>query len=529
MNLSFDDRYLVPRRPVWARNMVATSQPLSAQAGLAMLYRGGNAVDAAIAAAVCQAVVEPTSTGVGGDAFAMVWANDGLEGLNASGRSPRRWTPERFAGLDTMPFRGWESVTVPGAVSAWIELWRKHARLPLKTLFEPAIEYARDGFVVLPSAAALWAREADLLAGQPGFADTFMPEGRAPQAGERFANPLLAQSLEMIADTEGAAFYSGELAQKIADFADRHGAVLDREDLAGHRAEWATPLSVRFRDVELHEMPPNGFGISALMALGMLEHTDIDRHDPDGAIAMHLQIEAMKLAFADAHEYIADADHIAIDPKSLIDPEYLRERARLISMDRAASPKPGTPKHGGTIYVTAADADGMMVSLIQSTFVGFGSGIVVPGTGIHLHNRGAAFTLEAGHANRVAGGKRPAHTIIPGFLTRDGQPHMSFGVVGGPMQPQAHIQLVLRTQLYGQNPQMALDAPRWLSMQDGHVAFEAQVSRDAIKSLEALGHIPVHQTPDNSWGFGGGQIVARWEGGYLGGSDFRKDGSVVGF
>lgn len=529
MQTAFDDRYLVPRRPVWAPNMVATSQPLSAQAGLRMLLKGGNAVDAAIAAAICQSVVEPTSTGVGGDAFAMVWNGAKLDGLNATGRAPKAWTPERFGDATAMPLRGWDSVTVPGAVSAWIALWRRYARLPLATLFEPAIDYARNGFVVLPSSAALWAREAALLADQPGFADTFLPGGRAPLAGEKFSNPALAHSLELIAETEGEAFYSGVLAEKIAAFAGKQGAALSADDLAAHRAEWAAPLSVRFRDVELHEMPPNGFGITALMALGILEHTEIDRLDPDGAEAMHLQIEALKLAFADAHHYIADADHIAIDPKSLLDPDYLRDRARLISPDRVALPRPGTPKHGGTVYVTAADADGMMVSLIQSTFVGFGSGIVVPETGIHLHNRGAAFSLSPGHPNRVGGGKRPAHTIIPGFLTRNGQPHMSFGVVGGPMQPQAHVQLVLRTQLFGQNPQMALDAPRWLSMDGGKVAFENALSRQAVAELERRGHIGVHQTPDNSWGFGGGQIIQRWEGGYLGGTDFRKDGSVVGF
>ncbi|MBB5049959.1 gamma-glutamyltranspeptidase/glutathione hydrolase [Rhodopseudomonas rhenobacensis] len=528
---SLQGEYNVARRPVMSRNMVATSHSLSAQAGLRMLLKGGSAADAAIASAICQTVVEPTSTGVGGDAFAIVSDTTGeLHGLNASGRAPAAWTSDRFAGRETMPPRGWDSVTVPGAVSGWVALWKRFGRLPFPELFAPAIEYARNGFHVTPTVAALWLREAKEIATEPGFAETFLPRGRAPEAGELFVNTHLAVSLERIAQTEGEDFYRGAIAQKIAEHSRLHGGAMTTNDLAAHTADWTTTLLRKFRGVELHELPPNGQGVTALMALGMLDHVGIENHHPDSAQAMHLQIEALKLAFADVHAHVADPASMAIDRHRLLDDDYLRKRARLIDPERASTnPSTGIPTHGSTIYVAAADRQGMMVSFIQSTFVGFGSGIVVSGTGIHLQNRGAAFSLEAGHPNQVGPSKRPLHTIIPAFLNKAGKPLMSFGVVGGPMQPQAHVQLVLRTQLFRQNPQAALNAPRWLVMDGNRVAVETTMPRQELEALRALGHDLIMQTPDNTFGFGGGQIIQRFGDGYIGASDHRKDGMVVGF
>jgi gamma-glutamyltranspeptidase / glutathione hydrolase len=527
--MTFDLPYPSRRVPVLARNVVATSQPLAAQAGLRMLLAGGNAVDAALAAAIALTVVEPTGNCVGSDAFAILWDGRALHGLNASGRSPAGWTPARFAGAGEMPQIGWDSVTVPGAVSAWVALSRRFGRLPFADLFAPAIAYAEGGFAVSPTVAVLWEKGATRLADQPGFAETFLPGGRAPRAGELFRNPALAATLRTIAETEGEAFYRGEIAARIAADAARHGAALTEDDLAAHAPDWCGTISHAFGGYDLHEIPPNGQGIAALIALGLLAHTDVAGRAPDDPQALHLQIEAMKLALADADRFVADPAHMDTTPAALLDPDYLARRATLIDPARAQVAEAGAPRHGGTVYLTAADEGGMMVSFIQSNYMGFGSGVVVPGTGIHLQNRGAGFTLEPGHPNEVGPGKRPFHTIIPGFVMRDGAPEMSFGVMGGPMQAQGHVQMVMRCLIAGQNPQAAADAPRLRFVAGRAVAMETAMPAATQAALAALGHEIRLEPPDNAFGFGAAQLIRRAPAGYVAGSDHRKDGCAVGF
>lgn len=519
------------RSAVLADNIVSTSQPLAAQAGLSMLARGGNAVDAAIATAITLTLVEPTGNGVGSDAFAIVWDGTELHGLNASGRAPATWTPERFSGHNEMPFRGWESVTVPGAVSAWVSLSERFGKLPFAELFAPAIDYAQNGFIVTPVIAELWRRAALDLGDYPGFAETFLPNGAAPKAGERFINAPLATTLRAIADTKGEAFYKGALAGAICDFAAQHGAALTRADMAAHTADWCGTISKSFDDLELHEIPPNGQGIAALMAIGILSHTVIRDLDADDPAAFHLQIEAMKLALVDAETYVADADHMSdVSAAALLDDAYLASRAALIDQTRAQDFNVGAPKNGGTVYLTAADASGMMVSFIQSNYAGFGSGIAIPGTGISMQNRGAGFSLDPDSQNRVGPNKRPFHTIIPGFLMGPDGPLMSFGVMGGPMQAQGHVQMVLRTQIWGQDPQMAIDAPRWRFVEGLEIACEDTMPTATLDALTSLGHTVSLEAPDNAFGFGGAQLICRLgDTGYSAGSDPRKDGHAVGF
>ncbi len=530
MKFSAAREYASARSPVFARNVVAASQPLAVQAGLRMLASGGNAVDAALAAAIALVVVEPTGNGLGSDAFAIVWDGTELHGLNGSGRSPAGWRPERFAGLPAMPERGWESVTVPGVVSAWADLSARFGKLPFEALFEPAIGYAQNGFPVSPIIAELWDRGARLLAEQPGFTEAFMPGGRAPKAGEVFRSPAMAASLRSIAGTRGASFYRGELAQKIAAFAKANGAALSLDDLASHRNDWCGTIAQSFGSLEVHEIPPNGQGIAALMALGLLERTRIREHAADSLEALHLQIEAMKLAFADTKAYVADGDHMsAVTARDLLSPAYLDRRAGLIDPGKAQDFGSGAPKHGGTVCLSAGDENGMMVSFIQSNYMGFGSGVVVPGTGISLQNRGAGFTVEPGHPNQVGPEKRPFHTIIPGFAMRDGRPLTAFGLMGGPMQAQGHMQMMLRMEIWKQDPQTAADAPRWRVVAGRKVALEPSVGSPMLEALRALGHDAQFEESDLTFGFGGAQIVHRIEGGYVAGSDPRKDGQAGGF
>jgi gamma-glutamyltranspeptidase/glutathione hydrolase len=520
--------YASQRMPVLARNVVATSQPLAAQAGLHMIRQGGNAADAAVAAAAVLAVIEPTSNGLGSDAFCMVWAGGGLHGLNASGRSPRALTAERFAGRTEVPQLGWDGVTVPGAVSAWAEVAGRFGAMPFPKLLEPAIEYARRGFLVAPQTAAGWALSAKRYASFESWQKTFCPGGRAPGPGERFTCPDHAESLHRIAQSRGEDFYRGELAKKIAAHARATGGLLTEEDLAAHRPEWVRPLAIDYRKLTLHELPPNGQGITALVMLGILRHHDLAAHAPDSAAALHLQIEAMKLAFADARRYIADPAFMDVSSDDLLNPEYLERRAALIDPARAQDPGHGRPLPGGTIYLCAADAEGNMVSWIQSNYTGFGSGIVVPGTGIALHNRGCCFTLEAGHPNQVGPAKRPYQTIIPGFLTAVDRPLAAFGVMGGFMQPQGHAQVVVRIAEYGQNPQAALDAPRWRVDAGLEVNIEPGFEPAVYEALRALGH-RVTVAPARTVAHGGGQVAWKLDNGYLGASDLRRDGQAVGF
>ncbi|MBW7916758.1 MAG: gamma-glutamyltransferase family protein [Trueperaceae bacterium] len=532
MQLSFDLPYPSQRPLVMAGNVVAASQPLAAQAGLSMLQAGGNAVDAAVAAAAAMTVVEPTGNGLGSDAFAIVWDGSRLHGLNASGRAPTALTAGHLEGADGAPPRGWGSVTVPGAVSAWVELSARFGRLPFEALLEPAVRYARDGFRVTPVTARAWGFAEKTFAA-PRFAEFrrgFLPGGRAPRAGELFRFSDQAATLERIGATRGEAFYRGELADAMSDDARRHGAPLAFEDLASHRADWVGTVQQAYGGYELHEIPPNGQGIAALQTLGILRHLRLGEYPVDSTMSLHLQIEATKLAFADAYAYVADADHMRVRTEQLLDPAYLEARAGLVDPRRAQAPGYGTPPAGGTIYLTTADAAGMMVSFIQSNYHGFGSGVVVPGTGISLQNRGAGFSLDPKHPNHVAGGKRPFHTIIPAFLTQGGAPRMSFGVMGGPMQPQGHVQMVVRLVDHAQNPQAAADAPRWRVMGGLEVALEDGFPAETVAGLEALGHVVRRSKVGEDFGFGGAQLAYRLDGGgYVAGSDPRKDGQAVGY
>jgi len=529
-NLDWTQPYASQRSAVLGRNVVATSQPLAAQAGLAMLQAGGNAVDAAIAAAMALTVVEPSGCGIGSDGFAIVWDGNELHGLNASGRSPAAWTPDYFARLGGIPEKGWNAVTVPGAVSAWVALARRFGKLPLAQLAQPAINYARQGFPVSPTIARLWALGAAKLGDQPGFAECFLPDGRPLRAGEIFRSEAQARTLERIAASEGEAFYRGELAEQMVAHAQANGGAMTLEDLAAHRADWVGTVSQRFGDSVIHEIPPNGQGIAALMALGMLDAHGVGRHGVDDVQTVHASIEAMKLALADLQQYNADGDHMRVAPADLLRPDYLRQRAALIDPTRAGAPSYGAPRPGGTVYLAAADAVGMMVSFIQSNYMGFGSGVVVPSTGISLQNRGHGFSLTPGHANQVGPRKRPSHTIIPAFaMHADGTPQMAFGVMGGPMQSQGHVQMALRVLRYGQNPQAAADAPRWRVTGGRGVAVEPHFDPAVVAQLRALGHEVTVEAGNGVFAFGGAQLVLRQGEIYIAGSDPRKDGCAVAF
>ncbi|MBU2055639.1 MAG: gamma-glutamyltransferase family protein [Proteobacteria bacterium] len=527
MDLDWKFPYPSQRMPVFARNVVATSQPLAAQAGLQMLARGGNALDAALTAAIALTVVEPTSNGIGSDCFAIVWDGNQLHGLNGSGRSPRAWSPERFAGLDRMPQFGWDAVTVPGAVDAWFALSRRFGRRPFADLFEPAIRYATDGFLVSPITAKKWSMAPDLYRDFPDFAKTFLPGGRAPLPGELFRPVGFAATLKAIAETGGDAFYRGELAERIVSFSRQTGGVLSADDLAEHRSDWVQTLSTDWRGHAVHELPPNGQGLTVLMALGILKHLALDSWPVDSPDSLHLQIEAMKAAFAAAGRHIADPAWMTLDPAELLSDSFLTYLARSVRIDRASFPSSVILPDGGTVYLSAADQNGMMVSFIQSNYNGFGSGIVIPDTGISMQNRGAGFTLQPGHPNCVGGGKRPFHTIIPGFVMKDGAPLMSFGVMGAHMQAQGHLQMMTRIFAYGQNPQAAADAPRWYVAEDSVLSLEAGFGPDVREELKRRGHRLTDEAATSL--FGGAQLVYCLPDGYCAASDPRKDGQAVGF
>ncbi|MHB8668535.1 MAG: gamma-glutamyltransferase family protein [Burkholderiales bacterium] len=520
--------YASYRKPILARNIVATSQPLAAQAGLRMLQQGGSAMDAALATAIALTVLEPVSNGLGSDAFAIVWDGTQLHGLNASGRSPAAWTPEFFKDHKTMPQRGWNSVSVPGCVSAWVTLSARFGKLPFAELFGPAIAYACDGYLVSPTIARQWARQVPELQAQPGFKEAFMPKGRAPLPGEKFSFPDQAKTLELIAQSGGEAYYRGDIAQKIAAHAKQHGALMTAADFAAHTSDWVEPLAQDYRGYTLHELPPNGQGIAALMALGMLQHFDMASCPVDSADSVHLQIETMKAAFADVYRYVSDPKTMTVRYAELLDARYLAERAKLIDLKRAQNFNHGTPGKGGTIYLTAADASGMMVSFIQSNYMGFGSGVVVPGTGVSLQNRAHTFTLQAGHPNQVGPGKRPFQTIIPGFVTKDGKALMSFGVMGGSMQPQGHAQVMVRLADYGQNPQACCDGPRYRVVEGVRVNVEPGFPRETLAELERRGH-QIVELVDSYMDFGSAQLIYKLDDGYLGASDPRRDGQAAGF
>ncbi|MEK8050271.1 gamma-glutamyltransferase family protein [Ideonella sp. DXS22W] len=543
MTHDFDYRspYRSTRLPVFARNVVATSHPLAAQAGLRILGQGGNAVDAAVATAAVMTIVEPCSNGLGSDAFCILWdpATGQLHGLNASGRAPAAWTPEYFRrkhgdAAVNPPVRGWDAVTVPGAVSAWVALSERYGKLPFADLMAPAIEIAERGYAVPVVVQEKWAAAAQVqaLASQPGFAETFLPRGRAPAVGELFRFTGAAKALKAIAATRGAAFYGGEIAEALARQAAAQGGAMTVADLAAYRPEWVTPIGQDYRGHRLHEIPPNGQGIAALIALGILQHFDLAGLGADSLAAQHLQIEAMKLAFADVYRYVAEPASMEVTAEQMLDPAYLAQRARLIDPKRAQDFGAGNPVKGGTIYLTAADERGMMVSFIQSNYMGFGSGVVVPEYGVHLQNRGHAFSLQAGNANGVAPGKRPFHTIIPAFLTKDGQPVMSYGVMGANMQPQGHMQTLVRMLDFGQNPQAACDAPRWRFNAGLEINVEAAMDPAVVQGLRDLGH-RTEVIQDSYQDFGAGQFIWRLGDpaveGYVAASDPRRDGLVAGW
>ncbi len=535
MNFDWNNPYPTIRSPLMARNVVATSQALASQAGLRMLLKGGNAVDAAIAAAAALTIVEPVSNGLGSDCFAILWDGKALHGLNSSGVAPAAWNPGYFRRKhgDAMPVRGWDSITTPGAVAGWVALSERFGRLPFADLFEPAIELAERGHGVGRIVSDKWGRQIPLLKDQPGFAEAFMPRGRAPEPGERFMLRQAGATLRQIASTKGEAFYRGEIAAQLVAHSSANGGSMQLSDLASYRPEWVATVQKTFAGHTVHQIPPNGQGIAALMALGMLDKLDIGRFPIDSVGSQHLQIEAMKLAFADTYRWVADSRAMTeVSAADLLSEGYLAERAKLIETRRACDFRHGTPPGGGTVYLTAADASGMMVSLIQSNYMGFGSGVVVPGTGVSLQNRGYGFTLDEKHPNVVAGGKRPFHTIIPGFLTRDGHPQMSFGVMGGNMQPQGHLQTLVRMLVHRQQPQTACDAPRWKVASGLNVDFESTMTRSLVADLTALGH-RFESTADAYMDYGSGQFIWKLsndlDDGYVAASDSRRDGQAVGY
>ena len=531
MTLSFDHSLpgkALPgaRMPVIAPNVVATGQPLAAQVGLDVLRRGGTAADAAIATAAALTVVEPTANGIGGDAFAMTWDGSRLHGLNASGKSPAGIDVEELR-QNGIPRLGWNAVTVPGAVSGWVALWRQHGTLPFASLIAPAIELAKSGFPVSPQCAASWSRAAKRYVNFPDWMQTFAPQGRTPEIGEMWTLPDHARTLEAIAESEGDAFYQGDLATAIASCARSAGAALSKEDLSNHAALDVEPISTPFGDVHLHELPPNGQGLAALVAAGVLDRHEPDRFDADDPALLHLQIESMKLGFADAEAHVADPEAMLIVANDLLKPERLDELAERVDPKQAQPFFKEAPAWNSTVYLCCGDSEGRAVSFIQSNYEGFGSGIVIPGTGIAMQNRAAGFVNAPGHPNDVAGGKRPYHTIIPGFTTKAGQPHMAFGVMGGPMQPQGHLQVLSRVVASGWDPQAAIDAPRWRVEGDQRVSVEPDMAAQTLDTLRDLGHqISVETQRDVS--FGGGQAILRLNHCWCGGSDGRRDGLAVG-
>ena len=525
------------------QGMAATSQPLATQAALEILRAGGSAVDAAIAANAVLGLVEPTGNGIGGDLFAILWdeSSGKLHGLNASGRSPHTLTLDYFRekGITRIPALGPLPVSVPGCVDGWFELHRKFGKLPMADLLAPAIRYAREGFPVSELVAYYWQSNARSLKQFPGFSDIFMPGGKPPAKGEIFRNPRLAATLEIIAREGRDAFYKGEIAQKITRYMQENGGFLTMRDLEEHFSEWVDPVSVNYRGYDVWELPPNGQGIAALQMLNILENYDIRTMGFGSAEYIHLFTEAKKLAFEDRAKYYADPAFSKIPLKRLLSKEYARERAALINPDRAArSYAPGIPEQPSTIYLTTADSQGNMVSLIQSNYRGMGSGMTPGDLGFILQDRGEMFSLEEGHPNIYAPNKRPFHTIIPGFITKEGKPFLSFGVMGGAMQPQGHVQIVCNLIDFGMNFQEAGDAPRIQhlgsseptgeKMNDGGtLTLETGFSWETIRSLLRKGHTIQYDLG----GYGGYQGIGRnpVTRVYFGASESRKDGQAAGY
>ena len=539
MQFNFSNPYASTRLPVFARNVVSTSHPLAAQAGLRILQSGGNAVDAAVAAAAAMTICEPVSNGLGSDAFAILWDGKALHGLNASGRAPQGWTPQyfesKYGAQAHPPKRGMDAVTVPGAVASWVAMSERFGKLPFADLMAPAIEIAERGYLMPVVVQQKWEAATAELQSMPGFAQAFLPWGRAPRVGELFKFAAAAKGLRAIAASKGQAFYGGEIAQALERFSNEHGGSLKASDLAAYKPEWVEPIGKNYRGYTLHEIPPNGQGIAALIALGILNQLDVAGFPVDGVDSQHLQIEAMKLAFADVYRYVAEPGSMQVNAEQMLDDAYLASRAKLIQMNKAQDFGAGNPVKGGTIYLTTADENGMMVSFIQSNYMGFGSGCVEPEFGVSLQNRGHAFNLQANAhnpANLVAPGKRPFHTIIPAFLTQNGQPVMSFGVMGANMQPQGHMQTLVRMLDYKQDPQTACDAPRWRYNAGLEINVEAGMSIATVQGLAERGH-KMEVINDSYQDFGAGQFIWRAGDpkveGYVAASDARRDGLAAGY
>ena len=525
--------------------MAATSQPLATQIALDVLKAGGSAVDAAIAANAALGLMEPVGSGIGGDLFAIVWdaKKKELTGLNASGRSPQSLTLDHFKseGIDKIPAFGPLSVSVPGAVDGWFELHARYGKLPISDVLAPAIRYAREGFPVSEVIAYYWGRNAESLKDYPGFAEVFMPNGKAPAKGEMFRNPYLADTYEQLVRGGRNAFYKGDIARAIGEYMAEQGGFLSYDDFAAHTSDWVEPRSTNYRGWDVWELPPQGQGIAALQILNILEGYDIAGMGFGSPAHVHAFVEAKKLAFEDRAKFYADMDFVDVPVDGLISKDYAERRRALIDPERAAMTYPAGDElleQGDTIYLTTADADGNMVSLIQSNFRGMGSGMTPGKLGFVLQDRGELFTLEEGHANVYAPGKRPFHTIIPAFVTKDGKPHMSFGVMGGAMQPQGHAQIVINMVDFGMNLKEAGDAPRIRhsgssqptgeSMTDGGtVNLESGFPVDTVYELRRMGH----DVKVGRGGFGGYQAIMRddEEGVYYGASESRKDGHAAGY
>ncbi len=513
------------------RGMVCTSQSLAAQAGLDMLKKGGNAIDAALATAICLTVLEPTSNGLGSDAFALIWTQGKLHGINGSGWSPARLTRDELLkrGHEQVPLRGWEPVMVPGAPATWAEIHRRFGRLAFEELFEPAIAYARDGYAVMPNLAAMLADSLQAFAPYRGkrifqhLFDTFFPRGQAPEAGDILTLPELAKSLEILRDSHCRALYDGELADAIDNWSRETGGLVRKADLAAYQPQWTDPIHTAYRGYDVWEMPPNGHGLVVLMALDIASGFTFSKRDD--AESIHRQIEAMKLAFCDGKQYIADPRFMKTSVDYWLSPDYAERRRALIGHE-ALLPQPIDVNCGGTVYLCSADDEGNMVSFIQSNYSGFGSGIVVPGYGISLSDRGHNFSMDPASDNCVGPRKKSYHTIIPGFLTKDDRPVGPFGVMGAFMQPQGQFQVLLDTIDYHLNPQAALDAPRWQWVGGKTIEMERAFPPAVVEELRRRGHDIV--VKDDIQTYGRGQIIWRDEQGTLiGGTEPRADGCVA--
>jgi len=526
------------RSVVMARDgMVASSQPLAVEAGVSILKKGGNAIDAAIATALTLDVVEPMSTGIGGDAFILYHrAADGcIYGVNGSGRCPRRLTLEELQrrGIRGIPSTGWGSVTVPGAIDAFVEVQRRHGKLSFAEVLEPAIHYASEGFPVSEIIATQWQAAVPLLSQCSASAQTYLLDGKAPRAGDVHRQPNLARTLRILASDGRDAFYRGEIARAIVQFSEEQGGFFELDDFANHTTEWVEPMKTDYRGYTVLELPPNGQGITALIALNIIEGFDLAAMEYGSAEYFHLLIEATKLAFADRNRYVADPAYARVPVEGLLSKDYAAARRREIDRQRAGSYPPGDPlPFGNTVYVACVDRERNVVSLIHSLFTGFGSGIVAGDTGICLQNRGAGFVADPTHPNALAPGKRPLHTIIPAMLLKDERPWLCFGVMGGDVQPQGHVQVAINLIDFNMNVQEAIEAPRYRVMGGKLVALERAIAHEVRRALEAMGHelLPYGQIPPGT-PYGGGQaiLIDRERGVLQGGSDHRKDGCAIGY